>query len=581
VVLSGTDKTGVYWAVQTILQLLEKKGDKVILHVCDINDWPTYLYRSLAVSSDREANIKALRYKINVLFNPWWSLPKNWREPDERYIKTLQEETEFCAKRGVTLTQQICPYNVNYKGEKIDQIQISNSADIDKLFQIYKLSLSKGSRIINLSFDDPSREVKSFHPEDIKFFNGDIPKGHAYLVSELYKRMKKEYPDAILTVVPRNYESPIDIKGHYNEMKVPKKDVVIMWTGSAGVTLSYNEEQIRHFKNDIEGREFIVFDNTPGQMYGYGKRIQMFDNYASGYNNLWKYCYGIHGMHRMANPPTPCISDIQGMIMAEYMWNADRYNAEITVKKVLAKVAGKSSVEPLLSFKEYYLKIATKYPVWKKPEELSIKEKTIYRISEEKYYNYIKPNVDKLKENLEKIKMLTLNQELIKDLETRYNWVVKDIEILRENSKVKKLFKPGEEILLLPEDFLGGTGYEIYSYLCEPKNAVWIYGQKTPLHTLEAEFELAYLPQNDGILIIEGQDDEKEGKTKIEISLNGHVVFCGPNEFKEKGWSTCSFTIKKSFWNLGKNILKIRNLEESDSFNSKWFMLTYVKITFF
>ncbi len=574
--LAGNDKTGAYWSVQTILQLIEKKYGEIILHLAEINDWPTYLYRSTAVSADMEANIKALRYKINVLFNPWWSLGKKWREPDENYIKAIQEQTEFCAKRGVNLTQQICPYDVDYKLENPGQIQISNPADIDKLFQIFELSLSKGSRIINLSFDDPSRHKESFHPEDVKFFNGDVLKGHAYLVAELCKRLKKKYPDAILTITTRDYESANGVTGYYNKVGVPS-DVIIMWTGYSGVTLSYEEEGVKRFKDGIEGRRFVVFDNTPGQMYGYGKNIRIFDSYAAEYDGLWEYCYGIHGMHRFSNPPFPWLSDALGMIMAEYMWNADNYDAEKTVRKVIVKVAGKKAVEPLLSFKYHYLRIVAKYPVWKEPAKISNEEKNRYKIDDDRY-NKIKIDIDALKDNLEKIKTVSINKEIIGELETLYRWVVEGIELLR--IRELKTYKPNGEISFLPDDFFGGSGYTVYSYLCEPKKAVWIYGKRTTTHTLEAKFKLSSLPQSDATLTIEGQDDDKEGKTKIEISINGNILFNGPNHFIEKGWSKISYPIKKSFLKIGENILVIRNLEDSDSFNSKWFMVSEAKIVF-
>lgn len=85
--IEATTSQGVYWAMQTLSQLQEKKGNKVTFKGCDILDWPAFrvrgymqdVGRSYISMDELKKEIAILsQYKINVFH---WHLTENqsWR----------------------------------------------------------------------------------------------------------------------------------------------------------------------------------------------------------------------------------------------------------------------------------------------------------------------------------------------------------------------------------------------------------------------------------------------------------------------------------------------------------------------
>ena len=87
VVIEAETERGVYWALQTLTQLVETKGKRKIIKACEITDWPAFrvrgfmqdVGRSYVSLKELKEEIAALsRYKINVFH---WHLTENqaWR----------------------------------------------------------------------------------------------------------------------------------------------------------------------------------------------------------------------------------------------------------------------------------------------------------------------------------------------------------------------------------------------------------------------------------------------------------------------------------------------------------------------
>lgn len=435
IVLAGSDKTGALWSVQTTRQLLQKRNGEIVFPVSEIIDWPTYLYRAMG-SCDLQTSFKAVRYKINILFEPWWAagLFDRWYNPSEAYIKTLQELVDFAVKRGINIAHEISPYHVNLFREdgRSKAIRISRSEDIDKLVNVFRISLERGNRIITLAFDDPARLEGSFHPEDVEFFEGNVLKAHAYLVAELSRRIREEFPDTLITVITRGYEHARDITGYWDDAGVPK-DIIVKWTGFGAGVISFcflREDDIKRFKKGIEERRFVIFDNTPGQRHGMGRGIRMFDPWADRFGNLHKFAYGIHGMQGFSEPPYPKIADIQALTMADYMWNPGNFDAKTTLIKAMTRVAGKEAVDHLFKFRHHYLRIAHRFPVEVKPAKLSIEKKKSFKVTEEKYRR-LQPDIKGVRKALEKIKRTSKNVQLAENLESKYKLMIEVIHSLR------------------------------------------------------------------------------------------------------------------------------------------------------
>jgi len=123
------------------------------------------------------------------------------------------------------------------------------------------------------------------------------------------------------------------------------------------------------------------------------------------------------------------------------------------------------------------------------------------------------------------------------------------------------------------EGFRGARGPEEYGYLCPPRRAIWIYGTNTEHPRMWTVLHLKAAPKGAAQLVLTAQDDDKPGAVPVRVSLNGLVLFEGPNPFRERGWSTESLAIPAGVLRQGENELRIETLGESRARDAGWFML--------
>ncbi len=418
--LAGKEKIGVYWAVQSVLQLLKKHNGSVHIPGVEISDWPSYVCRNVSASFKNAGNRMAVKYKINVLTNPYWTLAK-WYVPDEKYKAMLFKQIKFAVIHGINVLQQVCPYEDNKKHRFI---RCSNEKDINMLYDAYKLSLDKGSRIIQISFDDPAGIISSFPPEDKAFFKNNRFKARAYLVKQIAERVKKDYPGTLIIVTPAEpayYGKTSPVIPYYDTAGVDK-DVAVVWTGPKGdISFSLPDEVVKEFVASLNGRRFLLHDNTPGQVYGkLGTGLHgliIFDLYADKYGKkLYKDAYGILAMIRFNSWRLPELTNIRAINIAEYMWNAENYNAETALGAAMARVAGKKAVPYLLDFKRKYIRIVKVFPeLYLDMRKIPEAQRKNYHITE-KEYAQLKPALTGLKAAFEKVKSTCRSKALTQEL---------------------------------------------------------------------------------------------------------------------------------------------------------------------
>lgn len=133
ILIEAVTGQGVYWAMQTLRQLTEKKGKQVRITGCDITDWPAFRIRGFMQDVGRsyisirelKQEIAALsRYKINVFH---WHLTENqsWRlesklfpmlndsanttrMPGKYYtLEEARDLVDFCKQHQVLLIPEI------------------------------------------------------------------------------------------------------------------------------------------------------------------------------------------------------------------------------------------------------------------------------------------------------------------------------------------------------------------------------------------------------------------------------------------------------------------------------------------
>lgn len=119
--IEATTEQGVYWAIQTLRQLTEKKGERTHITGCDIIDWPAFrirgwmqdVGRSYISIEELKREIAILsRYKINVFH---WHLTENqsWRM-ESKIFPMLNDSANTTRMPGKYYTQEEAKELVEY-----------------------------------------------------------------------------------------------------------------------------------------------------------------------------------------------------------------------------------------------------------------------------------------------------------------------------------------------------------------------------------------------------------------------------------------------------------------------------------
>jgi hypothetical protein len=133
---------------------------------------------------------------------------------------------------------------------------------------------------------------------------------------------------------------------------------------------------------------------------------------------------------------------------------------------------------------------------------------------------------------------------------------------------------------LLGTDFTGGANQRFGSKQSGHDNVNYIYAQPTgPYATMRATFNLEQLPLPPLFLHIKAIDDNYPGQCDIEITLNGKVLFQGPNRFPRYAWQVQRFPIPPGALKVGTNELVVTNREKTGQLGiPPWFMLAWCAV---
>jgi eukaryotic-like serine/threonine-protein kinase len=146
---------------------------------------------------------------------------------------------------------------------------------------------------------------------------------------------------------------------------------------------------------------------------------------------------------------------------------------------------------------------------------------------------------------------------------------------------------PGNTIALEDTAFAGG--YTRSNGLYHGRSAHWVYGQGTQYSTMSATFNVDNPPAGPAVLTIVGIDSEDKAKTPMNITLNGVVIYEGPNPLPNDNssgpngpgnWGSFTWPIGPGVLQPGANTLSITNLDPSPKINFPIFiMVDYASIS--
>ena len=337
--------SGVFYALQTLSQVITKNGDLLLLREMLVIDGPTLPLRGIVEGfyyepwswRDRE---EILKFMGKVKMNAYIYAPKDdpyhrekWREkyPPE-YIEQFKRLIDVARENCVCFIFSISP-GLSIKYSSDEELSIL----YDKIKEIWEL----GVKWFAIMLDDIPEKL--IHEEDKKMFKS-LAEAQAYMLNKLYAKLKELDPEIMLIMCPTKYmgREPNEYLKELGEKL--NKEILIGWTGPEVCSYEINAADLKPIYETV-GRKLWIWDNYPvndycrdwlnlGPIRGRGKGLE-------------EYIYGL-----FSNPMNEAmLSKIALATIADYAWNPEGYNPDESWDKAVEIAIG-------LEYKDYIKLIA-------------------------------------------------------------------------------------------------------------------------------------------------------------------------------------------------------------------------------
>lgn len=318
IVVAGADRRGVFYGVQTLVQLIALPK----LPLVEVTDYPDVPYRGVVegfygVPWSREARLSQLdfygRNKMNIYIygpkdDPYHSSP-NWCKPYPAQEAEQLKELVECARRNEVLF-----YWAIHPGKDIRW----NTEDRDLLMEKFESMYRLGIRAFAVFFDDISGE-------------GTSAEKQVELLNDIYHNFVKVKGDvAPLLMCPTEYNRLwTKLEGGYLATLGGKlhPDIGILWTGDKVVACI--DKPTMQFVNPLLKRKAFIWWNFPvsdyvrdrlllGAVYGNGTDID--DDISAFISNPMEHAEA---------------SKIALFSIADYAWNMDAYKSDASWRRAV------------------------------------------------------------------------------------------------------------------------------------------------------------------------------------------------------------------------------------------------------
>lgn len=318
IVVAGADRRGVFYGVQTLVQLIALPK----LPLVEVTDYPDVPYRGVVegfygVPWSWEARLSQLdfygRNKMNIYIygpkdDPYHSSP-NWRKPYPAQEAEQLKELVECARRNEVLF-----YWAIHPGKDIRW----NTEDRDLLMEKFESMYRLGIRAFAVFFDDISGE-------------GTSAEKQVELLNDIYHNFVKVKGDvAPLLMCPTEYNRLwTKLEGGYLATLGGKlhPDIGILWTGDKVVACI--DKPTMQFVNPLLKRKAFIWWNFPvsdyvrdrlllGAVYGNGTDID--DDISAFISNPMEHAEA---------------SKIALFSIADYAWNMDAYKSDASWRRAV------------------------------------------------------------------------------------------------------------------------------------------------------------------------------------------------------------------------------------------------------
>ncbi len=390
VFLVGQDGAGAYFGAQSLVQLIDRAEDKVVLHPAKVKDWPTFRLRSFKGGGDRgegshswDMGLWSALAKFNCYNICYTTVGRDkWVDPEPDYREHVQALTRYMRARGLDTMPFVNPYYL-WK----EHIEVSDPGDLDKLFEACRIGPEAGGTRVMLCLDDfaskpewsSEKLYKVRSEKDREAFDDDLAAVNIAMINDLNRRLPAAYPHAQLYVVLPYYWNPRPPYQAAGEEYLKKEgagiddSVRIVWTGPRVRSGTIVQAHIDYYQGLLGGRQVMLWDNT---IYMHHNPPHYFlDTFHTQYPD--RFSEQISGEVHL-NAGTGEAYKCGLLAAADYLWNPQAYDPETSLRNAIAAVAGPASVDDLLAFRDAYYTIYDDFAAqFGKPEALLKLAKTM------------------------------------------------------------------------------------------------------------------------------------------------------------------------------------------------------------
>ena len=269
IMIEGTGQAGVFWGVQTLLQLIRLHGTR--LPCLEIIDSPDFTHRGFYhdVTRGKVPTLATLKllvdklafYKINQLqlyiehTFAFQNIPELWQDKDPLTAEEIRELDGYCRRNFIDLVPSLATFGHLYELLRLKRFEHLNELDIKASTLPFNLWDRMSHYTIDVSQKESFLLIKSMLDEFLPLFSSrycniccdetfDLGKGkNKERAAELGNgRLYIEFVKKIIGAVHDCGKSPMiwgDVILHYPELiaELPKDTIFLNWGYNADVTV--------------------------------------------------------------------------------------------------------------------------------------------------------------------------------------------------------------------------------------------------------------------------------------------------------------------------------------------------------
>ncbi|MFC1888274.1 beta-N-acetylglucosaminidase domain-containing protein [Thermodesulfobacteriota bacterium] len=383
VIAAGCGPRGTYYAVNTLVQLLESGEGKILLRGVHIRDWPAYRVRAVsgegnrwpAFAAEKEIARRLAHHRLNTICINYPAATTAWWSPPEAYELALEELGAFASETGlVDLGILVNPYYHRAGPEKEEVFRISSDDDLETLFNVIDMGLSNGASLIILCADDfvPRLRKDCYcygldDDADRERF-GTLAAAHAHMVRFVRDRMREASPVARLLFVPPWYSIEHVLRGgglageYFAELAggMPE-DVSLVWTGPTVRSTIIDDLNIDVCRRISAGVPLFLWDNTLfarkkkdfwGEDPTWAAHCSLLEPYDLDAGQKLPEALGHDGIYVNSE-----CSELYGLRMetvGDHLWNPETYDPDFSLWRGLVDALGAKGAEDLVRVDALY-----------------------------------------------------------------------------------------------------------------------------------------------------------------------------------------------------------------------------------